>query len=95
MMKSVLLLAAVLALAALMFGCHTASESSSPSLPLVGTQWLLAGLNGKPFVLSEGLGTPTLTLDPAKKQASGSSKLTLPSIDLDYEHWKPPAERRP
>lgn len=74
-MKIILLLTWTLGGFLLLCGCHTASQSSNSTLPLVGTEWVLTELTGKPFVLSEGLTTPTFKLDATRLQASGTSGL--------------------
>ena len=68
-----MLLAGVLTPLLLMCGCQSSSRSSAPPPPLIGTAWVLIELNGKSFIPSEGLQLPTLKLDAAKQQASGTS----------------------
>jgi len=71
-MKTTLLLTAILT-GIFLCGCHTPGPSSVSSVPLVGTEWVLTELNGQSIVLGEGLRLPTLKLEAAKKQASGTS----------------------
>jgi heat shock protein HslJ len=71
-MKILLLSVVMLAATLLIVGCQTPAPSPD-LLPLTGTPWMLTELNGKALTATDGLTTPTLTLDAAAKRASGVS----------------------
>jgi heat shock protein HslJ len=72
-MKLPCIIVALLLLAILMPGCKTPAEPPAPALSLTNTAWTLTDLNGAPLAATDGLTTPTLTLDAASKRASGTS----------------------
>jgi heat shock protein HslJ len=72
-MKLPCLILALLLLSILMPGCKTPLEPPTPALSLTNTAWTLTDLHGAPVKATDGLITPTLTLDAATKRASGTS----------------------
>jgi len=70
-MKTAIILSSCFAALLLMTGCQTAAQTSN--VPLEGTDWILAELNGQPVVFGQNQRTSTLKLDPATKHASGMS----------------------
>jgi heat shock protein HslJ len=69
--KTAIILSSCFAVLLLMTGCQTAAQTSN--VPLEGTDWILAELNGQPIVFGQNQRTSTLKLDPATKRASGMS----------------------
>ena len=51
----------------------TKLSAAEPAKPLMGTEWKLTELDGKPVAVIEGLRRPTLQLDSTTQRASGTS----------------------
>jgi len=78
-MKIILPVLALGAVALLVGGCASSSDSTSssapkpaPAFPLAGPSWQLVELDGKPVPATEGLQRPTLQLDAGFLRASGN-----------------------
>ena len=78
-MKIILRVLALGAVAMLVGGCASSSapttssaSTSPPAFPLAGPSWQLVELNGKPVPAAEGLPRPTLQLDATSRRASGT-----------------------
>jgi heat shock protein HslJ len=73
-MKIILRVLALGAVALLVGGCASSSDSTpAPAFPLAGPSWQLVELDGKPVPATEGLQRPTLQLDATSVRASGTA----------------------
>jgi len=87
-MKIILPVLALGAVALLVGGCASSSDSTStakstPAFPLAGPSWRLVELDGKPVPATEGLHAPTLQLDAASLRASGNGGINRYSASYE------------